>query len=180
MGGRFISIAVLFSTFGCCAAMMLVCTRLFFAMARKGVFPRSIGRIHPKYGTPHAAVVLTTIWAILYALSGSYEQLFTYVMFGGLLFAVLGGTALFVLRHKLPDQARPYHVWGYPVVPCIFIAGTCLLVFNTVLKKPFESFVGLALIIIGIPAYWYWHGAARLNNDQEARRDPDLALSGRK
>jgi APA family basic amino acid/polyamine antiporter len=165
MEGRFISLAVLFSTFGCCAAMMLVCTRLFFAMARKGVFPRSIGRIHPRYGTPHAAIVLTTIWAILYALSGSYEQLFTYVMFGGLLFAVLGGMALFVLRHKLPGQARPYRVWGYPVVPCIFIAGTWLLVFNTVLKKPFESFAGLALILVGLPAYWYWHGAAHLKKN---------------
>ena len=103
--------------------------------------------------------MLTTICAIFYALSGSYEQLFTYVMFGGLLFPVLVGMALFVLRHMLPSQTRPYRVWGYPFVPCIFIAGTCLLVFNMVLQKPFESFAGLALILIGLPAYWYWHGA---------------------
>src|SRR5579884_3548908 len=71
-GGRFISIAVLFSTLGCCAAMMLVCTRLFFAMSRKGVFPEIFGRVHEKHGTPYAAVVLTTVWAMFYALSGSY------------------------------------------------------------------------------------------------------------
>jgi len=158
MAGRLVSVAVLTSTFGCCAAMMLVCTRLFFAMARKGVFPQSIGRVHTKYGTPHMAIVLTTAWAILYALTGSYEQLFTYVIFGGLLFAVLGGVALFVLRRKLSAHVRPYRVWGYPIVPCIFIAGTCLLLFNTLVRKPVESFAGLALILLGLPAFWYWHG----------------------
>lgn len=156
-GGRFISATVLVSAFGCCAAMMLVCTRLFFAMSRKGVFPRNIGKVHSKYKTPYQAVVLTTVWAIFYVLSGSYEQLFTYVMFGGLLFAVLGGTSLFVLRYKFPKQARPYRVWGYPIVPCIFIAGSCLLVVNTIVKMPFESLAGLLLILFGIPAYWYWH-----------------------
>lgn len=158
MAGRLVSAAVLTSTFGCCAAMMLVCTRLFFAMGRKGVFPRSIGSIHTKYGTPHVAIMLTTGWAILYALSGSYEQLFTYVIFSGLVFAVLGGVALFVLRRKLPGHLRPYRVLGYPVVPCIFIAGTCLLVFNTLVEKPLESFAGLGLILLGLPAYWFWHG----------------------
>jgi len=157
IAGRLISLAVLTSAFGCCAAMMLVCTRLFFAMARTGVFPSRFGKVHPRYGTPYAAVVLTTLWAMLYALSGSYEQLFTYVIFGGLIFAVLGGVSLFVLRRKLPNQVRPYRVWGYPVVPCIFIAGTFLLVVNTLRQKPLESFAGLSLILIGLPAYWYWH-----------------------
>jgi APA family basic amino acid/polyamine antiporter len=129
-------------------------------MARKGVFPRSIGRVHKKYGTPYVAVVLTTVWAIGYAVSGSYEQLFTYVIFGGLLFAVLGGVALFVLRQKSPLQMRPYRVWGYPVVPCIFVAGTCLLVLNTLVERPLESFAGLGLILLGLPAFWYWHGSS--------------------
>jgi APA family basic amino acid/polyamine antiporter len=164
MAGRLVSVAVLTSTFGCCAAMMLVCTRLFFAMARKGVFPKGIGSIHPKYGTPHLAVTLTTIWAVLYALSGSYEQLFTYVIFGGLLFAVLGGMAVFVLRQKLSAHARPYRVWGYPVVPCIFIASSCLLAFNTLVEKPLESFAGLGLIVLGLPAFWYLHGSSSPKN----------------
>ena len=129
-------------------------------MSRKGVFPERVGRVHGKYGTPYAAVVLTTVWAMLYALSGSYEQLFTYVIFGGLLFAVLGGLSVFVLRRKLANVPRPYRVWGYPVVPCIFIAGTFLLVVNTLRQKPFESFAGLGLILLGLPAYWYWHGGS--------------------
>lgn len=170
IAGRLISLAVMTSAFGCCAAMMLVCTRLFFAMARTGVFPKRIGRVHAKYGTPYAAVVLTTVWAILYALSGSYEQLFTYVMFGGLLFAVLGGVSLFVLRRKLPDQVRPYRVWGYPVTPGIFIAGTFSLVLNTLREKPLESFAGLALILLGLPAFWYWHGRSGARHASGAYR----------
>jgi len=162
--GRLVSVAVLTSTFGCCAAMMLVCSRLFFAMARKGVFPEAIGRIHPKYGTPHLAIALTTIWAVIYALSGSYEQLFTYVIFGGLLFAVLGGVALFVLRRKLPDHVRPYRVWGSPFVPCIFIASSCVLALNTLMKKPAESLAGLGLILLGLPAFWYLHSSTNKKN----------------
>jgi len=153
--GRFVSVAVLASTLGCCAAMMLVCTRLFFAMARKGCFPSIVGRIHPRYKTPHIAVALTTAWAMLYAMSGSYEQLFTYVIFASLLFAVLGGGALFVLRRKLRDQVRPYRVWGYPLVPCIFIASSCLLACNTLISKPVESVSGLILISLGVPAFLY-------------------------
>jgi APA family basic amino acid/polyamine antiporter len=156
-GGRLLSLAVLVSTFGYCAAMMLVCTRLFFAIAKGGVFPRSVGKVHKKYGTPYVAVMLTAGWAILYAILGSYEQLFTYVIFGGLLFAVLGGVAVFVLRRTLSAHVRPYRVWGYPVAPGVFISGTCLLVVNTIAEKPNESFAGLALILLGLPAYWYWH-----------------------
>jgi len=134
---------------------MLVCTRLFFAMARKGFFLSAVGRIHPRYRTPHIAVALTTVCAMLYAMSGSYEQLFTYVIFGGLLFAVLGGGALFVLRRKLPDQIRPYRVWGYPFVPCVFIASSCLLACNTLVKRPVESVSGLVLISLGVPVFLY-------------------------
>ena len=115
--------------------MMLVCTRLFFAMGVDGVFFRKAGAIHKKHGTPYVAVVLTTAIAALFALSGSYEQLYTYVIFGGLLFAVLGGLAVFVLRRKRPDLVRTYRVWGYPLIPAIFILGTLLLVANTLLQN---------------------------------------------
>jgi APA family basic amino acid/polyamine antiporter len=169
LAGRLMSVAILTSTLGCCAAMMLVCTRLFFAMALKGVFPKSIGRVHPQYHTPHTAILLTTIWAILYAISGTYEQLFTYVVFGGLLFAVLGGVALFVLRRKLPAHPRPYRVWAYPFVPCLFIAGSCLLVVNTLVSKPVESFAGLTLIVLGLPAFWYWHGFSTSQNREPGK-----------
>lgn len=155
-GAIFVSVVVMVSSFGCCAAMMLVCGRVFFAMGRDGVFPKYFGRIHPRFGTPHTAVVLTTLWAALFALSGSYEQLYTYVMFGGLLFAVLAGAALFVLRVKRPDAPRSYRTWGYPVVPAIFIGGMLLLVVNTLIERPLESLGGLLLIVVGVPVYFFW------------------------
>jgi len=153
--GYLISLAVLTSTLGCCAAMMLVCSRLFFAMGVDGVFFQKAGAIHPKYGTPYFAVTLTTGIAALFAMSGSYEQLYTYVIFGGLVFAVLGGIAVFVLRVKQPDIARTYRVWGYPAVPAVFILGTFILVANTLFQKPMESLIGLGLVFLGLPAYWF-------------------------
>lgn len=160
--GYFTSLAVLTSTLGCCAAMMLVCTRLFFAMGIDGVFFRKAGAIHKKYQTPYIAVALTTAIAALFALSGSYEQLYTYVIFGGLLFAVLGGIAVFVLRLKRREIVRTYRVWGYPVVPAIFILGVFTLMANTLVQKPVESLVGLGLVFLGLPAYWYWQRRSRL------------------
>ncbi len=160
-GAVVLSVAVMISAFGCCAAMMLVCGRLFFAMGRDGVFPRYFGRIHPRFGTPHTAVTLTTLWAAVFALTGSYEQLYTYVMFGGLLFAVAAGVSLFVLRVKRPEIPRPYRAWGYPVVPMIFIAGMLLLVVNTLMQRPRESLTGLLLILLGAPAYFLWRARSR-------------------
>jgi APA family basic amino acid/polyamine antiporter len=132
--------------------MMLVCTRLFFAMGVDGVFFRKLGAIHKNYGTPYVAIALTTVIAALFAMSGSYEQLYTYVIFGGL----LGGNAVFVLRVRRPEIVRTYHVWGYPVVPAVFIFGMFMLVANTLLQKPKESLIGLGLVFLGLPAYWFW------------------------
>ena len=154
--GRFLSVTVLTSAFGCCAAWMLVCARVFFAMARDGAFLKSVGSIHPKYGTPNVAVALTTFWAVLFAFSGSYEQVYTYVVFGGLLFGVLGGAAVFVLRYRRPEIPRAYRAWGYPIIPAVFVLGLGALLVNTLFEKPVESLAGLALIALGLPAYFYW------------------------
>ena len=88
------------------------------------------------------------------ALSGTYEQLFTYVMFASILFSVAAGIALFVLRRTRPQAARPYKTWGYPVVPLVFIIGSAAFVLNTLLERPVESLAGLGLLVIGLPVYW--------------------------
>jgi APA family basic amino acid/polyamine antiporter len=100
--------------------------------------------------------VALTIWSSLLALSGTYEQLFTYVVFASVLFSVFGGLALFRLRAARPDAERPYRVWGYPFVPILFVAGSIYLVVNTLVERPVESLAGLGLLAIGIPAYLHW------------------------
>ena len=90
------------------------------------------------------------------ALSGTYEQLFTYVAFVSLLFSAAGGMTVFVLRRKLPNHPRPYRVWGYPVVPAVLVVAALAFVVNTLLERPLESLAGLGLMALGLPVFWYW------------------------
>lgn len=155
-GATFVALTVVVSTFGCNAAAILAGSRLLFGMASDGVFFPSCRRVHPRYRTPHIAIVGLTVWAAALALSGTYEQLFTYVMFASILFSVAAGIALFKLRRDRPDHPRPYRTWGYPVVPLVFIAGSVAFVANTLFERPTESLAGLGLLALGLPAYWYW------------------------
>jgi APA family basic amino acid/polyamine antiporter len=102
---------------------------------------------------------MTCGWAALLTLTGTYEQLFTWVTFASVAFGVLGGAAIFRLRRRQPHTPRPYRAWGYPLVPALFIAGLGVLVVNTVLERPVESAIGVLLVALGLPAYWYWAGA---------------------
>jgi APA family basic amino acid/polyamine antiporter len=154
-GARFVAATVVISTFGCNAAAILAGARLLFAMARDGVFLPVASRIHPVYRTPHIAVIALSSWAALLALSGSYEQLFTYVMFASSLLHMIGAFGVFLLRRRRPDLPRPYRVWGYPIVPAVFILASGAFVLNTLVERPKESLAGLAFLALGLPVYWY-------------------------
>jgi APA family basic amino acid/polyamine antiporter len=160
-GATFVSATVVISTLGANAAALLAGSRLLFAMAEDGVFFRRAAAVHPRFRTPHVAVVALTVWASVLALSGTYEQLFTYVAFGSLLFAVAGGLALFRLRRTMPDHPRAYRTWGYPLVPAAFVLGCLGFVVNTLLERPVQSVAGLGLSALGLPAYFYWRAQAR-------------------
>jgi len=155
-GATAIALTVLVSTLGADAAVILGASRLFYAMAKDGVLFPAAAAVHPKYHSPHVAIVGLTIWSSLLALSGTYEQLFTYVVFVSVLFSMLGGLALFQLRRTRPDAARPYRVWGYPVIPIAFILGALFMVVNTLVERPVQSLAGLGLLALGLPAYGYW------------------------
>lgn len=168
VGARLIVVTVIVSTLGCNAAGILAGARLLFAMACDGVFLPIAARVHAVYRTPHVGVVLLSSWAALLALSGSYEQLFTYVMFASGLLHMIGAVGVFRLRRLRPAHPRPYRVWGYPFVPAVFIVASGAFVLNTLVERPRESLAGLGLLVLGLPVYWYGLGFPRTNAQRGA------------
>jgi APA family basic amino acid/polyamine antiporter len=155
-GARLVSAMVLVSAFGCLAATILYAARIYLPMAQDGLFFRALADVHPHFRTPGRSLLAQGVWSALLALSGSYSQLYTYAIFAATLFHVATGAAVFVLRRTRPDLPRPYRVWGYPIVPALFIFASGLLVVNTLVAQPFESLWGVGLVALGLPAYAYW------------------------
>jgi APA family basic amino acid/polyamine antiporter len=156
VGGRVISAAVLISTFGCLSATILWAARVYLPMAEDGLFFRSVAKIDPSSRVPVASLKAQAVWAIVLTFSGSYDQLYTYVVFALVIFHAATGAAVFVLRRTQPDTERPYRTWGYPWVPAIFVLSSLALVVNTLSERPLESLVGLGLLALGLPAYFFW------------------------
>jgi len=156
VGAGFVSAAILVSTLGANNGIILTAARIPYAMARGGLFFRSQGTVHPRFATPVTALATQGVISAVLALTGRYDQLFTYVVFAQFLFYALGCGAVMRLRRVAPDIARPYRTWGYPVTPIVFIAFALWLVGNTIRQKPLDSAVGAGSIIVGLPGYWYW------------------------
>jgi APA family basic amino acid/polyamine antiporter len=155
-GAILIALAALVSTLGANAAVILAGSRLFYAMANDGLFFPAAAAVHPRFRSPHVAIIGLTLWASVLALSGTFEQLFTYVVFTSVLFGLTAGLAFFYLRVSRPNADRPYRVWGYPIVPALFVSGGLFLVVNTLIEKPVESIAGLVLLVPGLFFYFYW------------------------
>ena len=154
-GAVLVSAAVIVSIVGALNASILVGPRVYFAMARDGLFFKRAGTVHPRYRTPGQAVIFQAAWACVLTLSGTFEDLITFVTFANLMLWIAGAAAVFTLRRKQPDLPRPYKAWGYPAVPLLFIAGSAGILANMLFETPVESISGLALIALGIPAYLY-------------------------
>jgi APA family basic amino acid/polyamine antiporter len=172
LGARLVSAAVLVSIFGCLAATILYGARTYLPMAQDGVFFRSLARVDPRYRTPARCLVAQGAWSVVLTVSGTYSQLYTYVIFAATLFHVATGAAVFVLRRTRPAERRPYRVWGYPVVPALFILTCGVLVVGTVTERPLQSVWGLGLVALGVPAYLYWRRQAR----RQAKMRPGSTL----
>ncbi len=155
-GARLVSLAVLVSAFGCLAATVLYAARIYLPMAQDGLFFHALAEVHPRFLTPGRSLLAQGAWSTLLALSGTYDQLYTYTMCTLVLAHAATGAALLVLRRTRPDAPRAYRVWGYPIVPILFILACGLLVVNTLVEKPLESLWGLGLVALGLPAYLYW------------------------
>ncbi len=161
IGASIISIVILFSIAGATNGIILTCPRVFYAMARDGVFFPRMASVHPRYATPAFAIVATGVWSALLTLTGTFEQLLAYVIFGQWLFFGLTVAAVFVLRRRYPDLPRPYRTWGYPITPLLFIGAALFISINSLITRPWNSLTGLGLILLGVPAYGYWSRRSR-------------------
>lgn len=155
-----IAAAVMFSVFGCLSATILYGPRVYMAMAEDRAFFRSMTYIHPRYRVPSKALAGQAAWACLLCLSGRYQALYEYVVFALVIFFAATGFAVIVLRRTKPDLARPYRVWGYPVIPILFVLSNLAIFGNTIAAQPLKSLIGLAFLLAGIPAYLHWQKKA--------------------
>ena len=163
-GGAFIAVGVMISTFATLNGSILAGSRVPYAQARDGLFPQALAAVHPRFRTPAVSILAQAVIAGLFALSGTYEGLYTKVIFSEFLFYALVTAGIFVLRSRLPDLPRPYSTWGYPIVPAIFVILATGLLLNTFLEQRTDSLWGLALVGSGIPAYILWSRWTRQRN----------------
>ena len=152
----FISATIMISIFGCLSASILYGPRVFLAMAQDRCFFKSMRYIHPRYRVPTKAIVWQGIWSSLLCLSGTYQDLFEYVVFALVIFWATTGLAVIILRSKRPEIPRPYKAWGYPVLPILFVLINLGVFLNTIWAQPHKSLIGLIILAAGIPAFLYW------------------------
>jgi APA family basic amino acid/polyamine antiporter len=155
-GAAAVSIAAMISIFAALNGSILTGARVPYAAARQGYFFAAIARVNSKYRTPGVSIWALSIWSALLVLSGRYEQLFTYVIFSSWILYAMTAAAVLVLRKKQPDLPRPYRTLGYPWVPIVFVLVAFILIVSTLLDSPRESLMGIALILLGVPFYFYW------------------------
>ena len=153
---KLIAAVILVSIFSATNGLTLSAPRVYYAMANDGLFFRTLAGVHPRFGTPAVAIIAGTGWAMVLAVSGTFEQLLTYVVFVGWIFYALGAACVFVLRRTKPDVHRPFRVPGYPWTPLLFILAAAALVANTIATQPGRAAVGIGLVLLGAPVYFVW------------------------
>lgn len=165
-GGAIIAAAIMVSTFGAVNGTTMMSARVYFAMAREGLFFRGLGVVHPRFRTPARSLVVQGIWTSVLVLSGTFDQLTDMLIFVSWIFYALAATSVFTLRRRMPDTPRPYKVWGYPWTPILFVAFASIYVVFTLYtdilnyrsgETPLiNSLMGLVWVALGIPGYLYW------------------------
>ncbi len=155
-GAALMAAAILISTFGCANGMTLAGARVYYAMSRDGLFFQSVGKLHPRYKTPVAGLIVQAVWTVLLCVSGSYNQLLDYIIFAELIFYILTISSLFVLRRKRADAPRPYKAFGYPLLPAVYIVMAAWICVVLLRYKPQYTWPGLVLVLLGIPVYLFW------------------------
>ena len=156
IGGYLMAAAIMVSAFGCNNGLILSGARVYYAMAKDGLFFHSASKLHPTYRTPAVSLIVQMVWICILCVSGSYGQLLDYVVFAVLVFYILTIAGLFVLRFKRPNAERPYRAFGYPVLPAIYIVMAIFIDVVLLLYKPQYTWPGLIIVLLGIPVYYAW------------------------
>jgi APA family basic amino acid/polyamine antiporter len=157
MGATLISIIILITTLGCTNSTILMPPRVYYAMAKDGLFFPRAAEINPKYHTPNPALWMQGIWACILVLSGSFDQLTDMLIFAAFFFYGATAFGVFVMRRREPLAERPYKVWGYPIVPALFVLFCVALIVITCINHPREATLGTVLMLSGLPFYFYWN-----------------------
>ena len=168
----FVAVAVLVSAFGSINGTIFTGARVYYAMAKDRLFFKSVARVHPQYRTPHISLWLQCLWACALALSGTFEQLFTYTIFAAVLMYMAAAASVFTLRRTQPNLPRPYRVWAYPFVPGFFLASLAGVAINSLIERPLESFSGLGILALGVPVYFFWSRRHRSPGASSEPLDP--------
>ena len=168
-GAVLVAIAVMISTFGCNNGLILAGARVYYAMAKDGLFFSSVGRVN-RHNTPAVALWVQCVWGCVLCLSGTYAQLLDFLVFAVVMFYMLTIVGLFVLRIQRPNMERPYRVFGYPVLPAMYLLLAAIIEVQLLRYKPQFTWPGLAIILSGVPVYWLWQKSEspRLRRIREA------------
>jgi APA family basic amino acid/polyamine antiporter len=158
--GKGIAALVVLATFSAAHSSVFTAPRVFYQMARDGVFFQKLAEVHPRFGTPAWAVLSTTALSAVYALSGTFDQLLTAVVFSAWVFYGLGAAAIFVFHRRAPMARRPYRVPWYPFTPALFVGASAAVVLNTLYTQPRISAVGVLVLLAGVPVFYYWRRTA--------------------
>ncbi len=161
IGGLLMAAAILISSFGCNNGLILSGARVYYAMAKDGLFFRKVAKLHPTYKTPAVSLMVQMVWTSILCISGSYGQLLDYIIFAVLVFYILTMVGLFVLRRTRPDAERPYRAVGYPVLPAIYILMALFIDVVLLRYKPQYTWPGLIVVLIGVPVYYAWSRFSR-------------------
>lgn len=156
-----LSLMIAVACFSAAATCTLAGARVYLAMAQDGVFFKRMAEIHPKWRTPAFSLIGQGIWAAALTVSGHYDQLYTYVIYGMVLSYTLTVIGFFWLRWKRPEIPRPYRCTGYPWLPGIYVLIGTAWTLNTIITRPTEAFWGTAIVLIGVPGYWYWKRSSK-------------------
>ena len=168
IGGYLMAVAIMVSSFGCNNGLILSGARVYYAMAKDGLFFRGAGKLHPTYKTPAASLMVQMAWISILCVSGSYGQLLDYVVFAVLVFYILTIAGLFILRRTQPNADRPYRAIGYPVLPAVYIVMAVFIDIVLLLYKPQYTWPGLIIVLLGIPVYYAWNSRRKTSESSAA------------